>query len=300
MWGFYDRKKPKNNDTSVSFIRLSPHVKEGEQGAAPPPPKECEVPKGIELPGLLFAKLAITDPMSELTAADLGMVNGPFSPDHKIINLEIKGAQAFLTLRTGVAMLGKKTLRVGSCVTLPELSKLDFYMPKNWEEMKKDIMPSAEEKKDDEEKSAAAEEKMDEEKSAAAEEKKDEEKPDDVEEKKDEEKAAEDKKDETKMEDEKGKDEDQDKKKKDKKKKDKKSSDNDDDLKDEDLVCVASYAILVEDSDPRKLDNYLFYKGTGKSRPDRCTVANFHDSWWGDYGRLEYEHVSSNGCSLSS
>ncbi len=86
MWGYsYGRKKVQNNDTSVSIVKMCPPVMAGTAAAAPPPPEECKVPKGIELPGLAFAKLAITDPMSELTAKDLGMEDGPFSPDHKIV-----------------------------------------------------------------------------------------------------------------------------------------------------------------------------------------------------------------------
>ena len=84
FWG-YGRKRAKNNDTSVSIVKMEPAVKVGGKDAAPPAPAECEVPPGIELPGLAFAKLAITDPLTELTAKDLSLVDGPFRPDRKLV-----------------------------------------------------------------------------------------------------------------------------------------------------------------------------------------------------------------------
>ena len=78
------------------------------------------------------------------------------------IILEIKGSHAYLTLRCGVAKIGNKMIKVGSCVKLPGMCRLDFMMPKNWEEMKKEIDEENEGKKKDESAPVTEEKKKDE------------------------------------------------------------------------------------------------------------------------------------------
>ncbi|ELR17172.1 opioid growth factor receptor (ogfr) region protein, putative [Acanthamoeba castellanii str. Neff] len=36
--------------------------------------------------------------------------------------------------------------------------------------------------------------------------------------------------------------------------------------------------------------NWMFYSGKSPSLPDRVYIHQFHDYWWADYRRLEYEH----------
>lgn len=46
---------------------------------------------------------------------------------------------------------------------------------------------------------------------------------------------------------------------------------------------------LPED-DKTSLDNYEFYTGKIKCKPDRVHIDEFHDKWVGDYFELEANH----------
>eukprot|EP00494_Astrolonche_serrata_P029366 UN29633 len=47
----------------------------------------------------------------------------------------------------------------------------------------------------------------------------------------------------------------------------------------------------MTDANKRKRSKNLhFYQGKIVSQPDECTIDDFHNKWWGEYRKLEYEH----------
>lgn len=182
------------------------------------------------------------------------------------VTVEVVEGQAFVTAVAGDAMLGKKALKRGEKARLPECALLTLFAPKDEGE--------SESKEGDEE-----EEQKDDEKGAEMEDEKEDKKEDDMTERVEDE--GEEKEEETKEET----------------KEEMKDKETDEETKDEveekkgaERERVATLAVLVEEHDPRKMDNYLFYKGKLRSRPDRCLVGDFHRKWRHDFDRLEYEH----------
>lgn len=51
----------------------------------------------------------------------------------------------------------------------------------------------------------------------------------------------------------------------------------------------AEYSI-DEDKMVQKCKNLLFYKGLLSSKPDNCTIMEFHEQWFGKYNELEFGH----------
>jgi len=285
FWGGYYQKKPKNTETSISIVKLYPKSTEGNP---PPPPKECQVPPGIELPGLAFSKLAITDPITVLKVKDLGIEHSSYPPEHKLVQFEIKGSRAYVTVLAGIAQLGDKLIQVGVSTKLPENSCLRFLIPLDSKEDPEEEMKDEGKKEDKESSESDDDDEKEKEKKMSDgdedEKEKEEEKKKKMSDGDDDEKEIEKKKQKKMSDDEEEEDEKKEKeKKKDKKKEEKKK-------KQQKYEVVAAYYILVEGFNPKKMDNYLFYSGTGKSRPDHCTVTQFHTEWYGDYRRLEYEH----------
>ena len=177
------------------------------------------------------------------------------------MTVEVIEGQAYVTAAAGDAKLGKRALKAGERARLPESALLVLYAPKDKEER--------EETKEEREKVEEEEEQKEDDKEVEMKDVKEGEKEETEEEEKEEEEEDEMKEDEM---EEKAKDEETDDKTKGEKE------------------HVATLAVLVEDSDPRKMDNYLFYKGKLRSRPDRCFVGDFHRKWRHDFDRLEYEH----------
>lgn len=174
------------------------------------------------------------------------------------VTVEVVEGQAFVTAVAGDAMLGKKALKRGEKARLPECALVTLFAPK-------DEGNEADEEEEQKEDGKSAE--MEDEKEGDMTEKVEEE--------------GEEKEEETKEET----------------KEEMKDKETDEETKDEAeekesarRERVATLAVLVEEHDPRKMDNYLFYKGKLRSRPDRCLVGDFHRKWRHDFDRLEYEH----------
>ena len=53
---------------------------------------------------------------------------------------------------------------------------------------------------------------------------------------------------------------------------------------------VAAFVLYTELGQPELGDNYLFYKGKQRTRPDCALISDFHTTWRGDFKRLECAH----------
>lgn len=166
------------------------------------------------------------------------------------MKVEVVDGQAYVTSVACDAKLGKKVLKAGQRELLPEQSLLTLYAPKEGCDDEDDSEEEVQESQQEERKEEV---RVEEKEKETKNELKDDEK-----EKTDEEDEMEDEKKEEK--------------------------------KPQERQSLATFALLVEDCNPRKMDNYLFYKGKLRSRPDRCLVGDFHRKWRHDFERLEYEH----------